>query len=47
MPTVTAKVNKVDQHPKDYQYDPKAEEEMKKRWDQLKNRKQANHQTED
>jgi hypothetical protein len=39
MPTVT-KVTKVDQRAKDYDYEQKAEE-MKKRWDQLKQRKQA------
>jgi hypothetical protein len=40
MPTVTRKINEVEQQSQDYDHE-KAEEEMKKRWDQLKHRKQA------
>jgi hypothetical protein len=39
MPTVTRKINEVEQQSQDYDHE-KAEE-MKKRWDQLKHRKQA------
>ncbi len=39
MASVKAEVKKMQQETGDYHYDRKAEEEMKRRWEQLKNRK--------